>query len=181
MKGFIRLAAIYGLVHLFLLVAFDCAAARFVYSYDGNVQLLSVAKYGDQATGYTYDDAGNLVSAEYALSDLDGDGLPDAWEIQYGLDPENSGDSSADTDTDGLTNAEEYAAGTDPTQADSDGDGYTDAEEIAAGTNPLDPFSHPGQAYGVPAINGWGVLLALIMISALAGLALRSNRFRRNA
>jgi hypothetical protein len=49
--------------------------------------------------------------------DADGDGLPDVWETQYGLDPAvSTGDDGAagDPDDDGLTNLAEHAAGTHP-------------------------------------------------------------------
>ena len=46
--------------------------------------------------------------------DLDCDGMPDAWERRYGLSPEDASDHSADTDSDGYTNLEEYLNGTDP-------------------------------------------------------------------
>ncbi|KAF0215598.1 MAG: fibronectin type III domain-containing [Geobacteraceae bacterium] len=73
--------------------------------------------------------------------DGDNDGLPDVWERLYWKDISNSGDS--DFDSDGLSNAEEYAKGTDPTKIDTDGDGYSDFYEIKAGLNPLDKFSMP--------------------------------------
>jgi hypothetical protein len=44
-----------------------------------------------------------------------------------------------DTDSDGLTNDEEVAAGTDPQNPDSDGDGLSDGEEATAISDPLDP------------------------------------------
>ena len=44
-----------------------------------------------------------------------------------------------DSDGDGLTDAEEYILGTDPTLADSDEDGMPDAWEVKWGLNPLDP------------------------------------------
>lgn len=73
--------------------------------------------------------------------DTDHDGLPDYWEKQYGLDPnDSSGDNggSGDLDSDGLTNLEEFQAGTNPTLADTDADGLTDGEEVHTyGTNPL--------------------------------------------
>jgi hypothetical protein len=52
-------------------------------------------------------------------SDMDGDGIPNVWETQYGLDPGNAADASQDWDADGLTNLEEYLAGTSPIDANS--------------------------------------------------------------
>jgi len=55
-------------------------------------------------------------------ADSDGDGLPDWWEIFYGLDPYDAiGDNGrhGDPDNDGATNYEEYVAGTNPTLAES--------------------------------------------------------------
>jgi len=51
--------------------------------------------------------------------------------------------SAADSDGDGLTDAEEIFYGTDPYKSDTDGDGYSDYYEIHSGTNPLDPNSPP--------------------------------------
>lgn len=61
--------------------------------------------------------------------DADGDGLPDDWERRFGLNPGDSSDASADTDGDGFTNAEEYAAKTDPTNAKDHPD-YLDSLSI---------------------------------------------------
>ena len=68
-------------------------------------------------------DPGNWIAAtptpgatpgSAANQDSDNDGLPDAWEIAHGLDPNNAADANVDTDGDGLTNLQEYMAGTDP-------------------------------------------------------------------
>ena len=48
-------------------------------------------------------------------------------------------DGSKDLDDDGLTNSEEWAAGTLPTESDTDGDGVSDATEVMERQNPLDP------------------------------------------
>jgi hypothetical protein len=69
--------------------------------------------------------------------DSDGDEIPDWWELQSGLDPALGADASLDADADGLTNVEEYLAGTDPQSADSDSDGLTDGEEADLGLDPL--------------------------------------------
>jgi len=41
-------------------------------------------------------------------NDIDHDGMPDYWELEYYLDPNNPNDSSGDRDGDGYTNIEEY-------------------------------------------------------------------------
>ncbi len=51
--------------------------------------------------------------------DSDGDGMPDAWEILHGLDPDDPSDAAIDSDGDGATNLEEFIAGTDPQNPDS--------------------------------------------------------------
>jgi hypothetical protein len=68
--------------------------------------------------------------------DSDKDGIPDIWEQQYGLNIDNPADAGEDPDQDGLTNLEEYLAGTNPLVSDSDADGYDDAFEKTFGTDP---------------------------------------------
>ncbi len=65
--------------------------------------------------------AGQLCSEGLCISsqDTDNDGMPDAWEKEYGLNPNDPSDASADPDNDGATNLQEYLAGTDPTKADT--------------------------------------------------------------
>lgn len=50
--------------------------------------------------------------------DKDFDGIPDEWELKYGLNPKVD-DSSQDKDNDGFTNLDEYKYGTDPTDPNS--------------------------------------------------------------
>jgi hypothetical protein len=96
-------------------------------------------------------------------ADTDADGLPDAFEqgiidadVNDGVDglDDVAGPADApvtsDFDNDGLSDAEEYAARTDPINADSDGDGIADGAETNTGifvndsdtgTNPRDDDS----------------------------------------
>lgn len=67
--------------------------------------------------------------------DNDKDGLPDDWERRYFGSLQQNG--LGDPDQDGVTNMQEYLAGTDPLVADTDGDGMNDGFEIARGFNPL--------------------------------------------
>ena len=51
------------------------------------------------------------------LSDIDNDGMPDDWEIRYGLNPSDPSDAGKDLDRDGLTNLREYNLGSNPIEA----------------------------------------------------------------
>jgi hypothetical protein len=59
-----------------------------------------------------------VASLIIILPDTDGDGLPDAWELANGTNP-NLNDALADADHDGLNNLQEFIAGTSPTNAAS--------------------------------------------------------------
>ncbi len=99
-------------------------------------------------------------------SDVDGDGLPDAWEFQYGFDPLTANDASYDADGDGLSNSAEYLLGANPVRSDSDGDSQSDGEEALAGTDPLNALSFFAvAAHWVNATNG----SAMIRWNAVTG------------
>jgi len=53
------------------------------------------------------------------LADNDRDGMPNAWETAHDFDSGNPADALLDPDEDGMTNWQEYAAGTDPLDAAS--------------------------------------------------------------
>jgi hypothetical protein len=116
--------------------------------------------------------------------DTDGDGIPDEWEKQYGLNPNNMFDGKMDMDGDKIKNIDEYKLKTNPTDkdvdknkdgvaddwmkfngftdanADADGDGVSNKEEYEAGTNPKDANSSPkkvatiSQKHPEPSLTG---------------------------
>jgi hypothetical protein len=72
----------------------------------------SLGKTGDlwthqTATGLANTGYGTLAGGT-APADTDGDGMPDAWESKYGLNPNSATDANGDFDRTGYTNLEKY-------------------------------------------------------------------------
>ncbi len=93
--------------------------------------------HAETKTVYDYDAAGNMVSqiTTDVILDNDGDGISNADEIANGTDPDNS-----DTDGDGMPDGWEVANGLDPLYNDANGDadydGVSNYDEYLAGTTP---------------------------------------------
>jgi lipoprotein-anchoring transpeptidase ErfK/SrfK len=74
-------------------------------------------------------------------ADTDGDSYNDFEEINAGFSPHNPAAIKlidSDLDMDGLSDAWEIKFKSNPVQADSDGDGFKDGEEVEAGFNPVE-------------------------------------------
>ena len=61
----------------------------------------------------------SLFASVVTLADTDGDGIPDAWEQQFALNPNSAADRNSDKDGDGSSNWSEFIAGTDPSDTNS--------------------------------------------------------------
>ena len=76
-----------------------------------------------------------------ADTDTDGDNMPDAWELEYGLNRTSSvipgssvPEQSHDFDGDGLDNLQEMGVSADPNNPDTDGDCIRDIDELVFAT-----------------------------------------------
>jgi hypothetical protein len=82
-----------------------------------------------------------------AEDDSDGDGMADIWEIAHGLKPLEASDAGQDPDHDGMTNLQEYLAGTDP----QDGRSYLKWYQISveSGTCTVRFFAVSNKTYSI--------------------------------
>jgi hypothetical protein len=62
---------------------------------------------------------GSAIATIVVAPDRDHDGLPDAYETQFGFAPDDPRDATSDADGDGMTTLQEYLAGTDPRMGSS--------------------------------------------------------------
>ncbi|HVE41897.1 MAG TPA: metallophosphoesterase [Planctomycetota bacterium] len=96
-----------------------------------------------------------IADNDNPTADADGDGLPDTWEVTH-FGNTTSQNGGGDPDHDGATNAEEYAAGTDP----------------------MDPASKPPSPVSSTGGGGGGGGCGLTGLEGLLALLLLRRRFR---
>ena len=105
---------------------------------------------GDGVTDY---DELYVYGTNPYLADTDGDGMPDGWEIAHGLNPRVN-DANDDADLDGLTNLEEYLAGTDPQARYTNGATVSDYERIKGERRRFATYDGNDRLIGVQYTNG---------------------------
>ena len=138
-----------------------------------SLQRLSESGYGNDPTNWLA--AVPTPGPQTVVVDTDGDGIPDWWmQLYFGHPTGQAGDLSRandDPDHDGLTNLQEYWAGTDPTSAASVLSLQPVNTGLDAGTNAV--FSFPGvaeQSYTVQFSDtlplGWTNLISLDPLSS---------------
>ncbi len=130
------------------------------YTKEDNLLIITINEKGRHEVTLLVSDEEFTVTKEFIISvtdedngqkpqdvfDTDGDGIPDAWEKLYGLDPEDSSDASLDYDSDLLTNLMEYLLGTNPKNNDTDNDNVLDGTD-AFPTDPAASVDSDGDNY----------------------------------
>jgi len=76
-----------------------------------DVRVWSSALSAEQVKGVCRQFLGETLDPN---GDADGDGMPNGWEIRYGLDPHDPSDAGLDADCDGMTNLRECRLGRNP-------------------------------------------------------------------
>jgi len=149
------------------------------------------AEYANSVSNSTFNCYGEVVSVTHPSVDTDGDGMPDQWELQYGLNALSNA-PNANADGDSMTDLEEYWADTSPISTNSFFSPVI-ATNAVAGTMALmiNPTS-TGRIYGVRAttnlldsppswnfysseVAGNGTVLILVVTNDIPGRMYRTG------
>jgi len=133
--------------------------------------------WGTDGDYYPSDPAHWQLTDEDINEDIDGDGIPDKWELSYGLNPNDQNDALLDLDNDLLTNLEEYKKGTNPKNCDTDNDGYND--KIDAFPTDFKRFKAEPEREGLSWNNFIIIFIVIIIVLVLIILKLSIIVFNR--
>jgi uncharacterized repeat protein (TIGR03806 family) len=142
-------------------VSYTDGGDQIYYSYDvTNVGSIVAAGQAPVPKGYQLTNLNRNYYFSISIGfggkeDEDADGLPDSWELVYKATLAGLA-GNVDTDGDGMTNAEEHAAGTDPTNAGSVLMGLGVTKNATTATAAVKTV--PGRSYDLEAsvnLQGW--------------------------
>lgn len=111
-----------------------------LWTSDAGEYSVSVSNQG----GFVFSNPAALI---VTTTDVDGDGMQDAWELANGFNPANPADALLDADGDGRSNQAEFLAGTDP--RDPASVFGIEVEPIAANSYLLRFTAQPNKSYSV--------------------------------
>lgn len=111
-----------------------CPAGIYPWSGSNAADDYAVANVGQLKAVFAFDTS---------PADVNDNGIPDLWETTMFCSLDQ--DMDADFDGDGLSNREEWAAGTSAVSEDSDGDDFSDKVELDHGYDPASRAIYPGQ------------------------------------
>ena len=139
-----------------LLIASGCHVKTSSPCIDAGMQKTWPRRDMDDEAPWNHPAHSNLVSVvdigADEFVDSDGDGMPDWWESENGLDPNDPSDAAVDSDGDLLANLAEYENGFNPAVVDStvdtDADGMVDWWETQHNLNPGNPSDAGGDLDG---------------------------------
>ena len=144
-------ATLLALCSIYSIVGFADDAVSPAFTFDARYKSSGITP--DAWVSYEAEGLSSRFSAATVTraADVNGNGIPDEWELRYGLVDDNA-DAAADPDDDGRTNLEEYNAGTSPIVAED----YL-ASVATSGRHVVDTWIESSAVGGWDLVEVWGI------------------------